>query len=307
LALILEHNNDLAEFDIRARWEQRPPKDFPSPDAVAWGFDQYGLWQEFSAKGVAFKMRYIPSGTFLMGSPEDEPKRLKDELQHQVVLTQGFWLGETTVTQALWEAVTGTNPSYFNAEKVGSATKAYPVETVSWDDCKEFLDTLNLGFNEPSFHLPTEAQWEYACRAGTLTPFSTGLDLTTEQANYNGNYPYASGKKGIFRETTVSAKSFNPNAWGLYQMHGNVYEWCLDNLRGYNAEPTQDPLGQLDGPKAVVRGGSWYDLARYCRSAHRDALSRDYRLDGIGLRLARVSPPSQQENQESSKSDGEPI
>ncbi|MEJ2755042.1 MAG: formylglycine-generating enzyme family protein, partial [Gammaproteobacteria bacterium] len=273
--MTLPHNNDLAEFDIKKRWEFRPPVDFPHARARGWGFDKYGLWQEFRVEGVRFQMRYIPPGRFLMGSPVDEPNRFKEsEQQHQVSITRGFWLGEAAVTQALWLELMGSNPSNFNSEKNTSYTLDHPVEQVSWDDCQIFLEKLNEKLSGGRFALPTEAQWEYACRAGTVTPFYTGRQMTTDQANYDGNYPYEGGEQGVYREHTVPVKSFSPNAWGLYQMSGNVYEWCADGMREYDSEAVEDPLGPLDDgaeSSRVLRGGSWSYDAGACRSASRDA------------------------------------
>lgn len=228
---------DLTTFDTQKRWQLRPPPQFPAPWAVEWGSDEYGLWQTFAVKGIPLTMRYIPPGKFLMGSPKNEPERDDDEQQHPVEITEGFWLAETTVTQVLWRAVMGDNPSDFNPktnDKVNDNTEEeLPVEQVSWDDCQQFFKQLNQLIPELHLTFPTEAQWEYACRAGSQTPFNTGENLTTEQANYNGNYPYADFDRGVSRGKTVPVKRFQPNAWGLYQMHGNVWEWCLDSRRDY--------------------------------------------------------------------------
>jgi formylglycine-generating enzyme required for sulfatase activity len=201
-----------------------------------------------------------------------------------LALTQGFWLGETTVTQSLWRGVMGDNPSHFQS----ASDEDLPVENVSWDDCAQFF--VRVAELAPGLELtfPSEAQWEYACRAGTTTPFSTGQNLTTDQANYDGNHPYANAGQGIYRGKTVAVRAFAPNRWGLYQMHGNVWEWCLDGLREYSAEAVTDPLGELNSPKPVVRGGSWFFSARCCRCAFRNRHARDFRNDGFGLRAALV-------------------
>ncbi len=272
---------DLAEIDCRHRWQLRPPKIFPSRGAVAWGFDLYGLWQTFSVKGVEFKLRYIPPGRFVMGSPKSEPGRLPNELQHVVTLTNGFWLGETAVTQILWQAIMVDNPSHFKSE--GRAE--LPVETVSWDDCQVFFDTLNKVFSDrldglvsEYFTFPTEAQWEYACRAGSRTVYATGDRLSSEEANYGRGWD----------DGTVDVKQFLVNAWGLYQMHGNVYEWCLDGQREYQAHPVINPVGDLESSKRVLRGGCWIDFVQYCRSANRDAYLRYDRGSYVGLRVAMI-------------------
>ena len=194
------------------------PDDFPAPWANAWGEDDQGLWMAFVYKGVRHAFRWIPPGRFLMGSPKDEPERESngaDETQHEVILTLGFWLGETPVTQALWEAAMGENPSRFKgAER--------PVEQVSWEDAQRFITRLNGERDDLLLRLPSEAEWEYACRAGTTTPLWFGQTITTDQANYDGNYPYAGGAKGELRGETVEVKALPANDWGLYQMHGNV-------------------------------------------------------------------------------------
>ncbi len=253
---------DLTTFDTRKRWQLRPPPQFPAPWAVEWGADEYGLWQTFAVKGIPLKMRYIPPGQFVMGSPENEPARQNNEYQHPVEITQGFWLAETTVTQALWRAVMGDNPSHFNPktnEEVNDNTEEeLPVEQVSWDDCQQFFKQLNQLIPDLQLSFPTEAQWEYACRAGSVTPFHTGENITTEQANFNGNSPYANFPKGENRGRTVPVKSFQANNWGLYQMHGNVWEWCLDYCREYRNISNKlqpDPVGPLDHERAALRGG----------------------------------------------------
>ncbi len=260
------------------------PPVFPYSWASDWGEDRYGLWQAFTYKDVRHAFRWIEPGTFLMGSPESEPGRGDNEVQHQVTLTHGFWLADTTVTQALWQAVMGNNPSHF------SDNPNNPVERVSWHDVQDFLKQLNVLIPSLYAKLPTEAQWEYACRAGTTTPFSFGNNITPEQVNYNGNYPYAGGKKGLHREKTVSVKSLPANPWGLYEMHGNVWEWCQDVWQEkLPASPVTDPAGVAGGDQAgvqrVVRGGSLLHYGRHCRSACRFRLGPDVRYDVVGFRL----------------------
>lgn len=238
------------------------------------GEDEYGIWTEFEVNGVAQQMRWIQPGKFLIGSPETEPERCSNELQHEVVLTQGFWLADTACTQALWQAVMGKNPSRFKGVK-------RPVENVSFEDCERFLVQINQLRPDLELRLPTEAQWEYACRAGTKTPFSFGETITAEQVNYDGNYPYQGGEKGKNREETVDVKALPANQWGLYEMHGNVWEWCSD-WKG-----VVDPVGPKTGGLRVLRGGSWLNLARHCRSASRRADHPGYRNSLIGFRLSR--------------------
>ena len=197
------------------------PPHFPPKWASEWGEDEYGLWIAFTLKGIYQVFRWIPPGTFQMGSPENEKQRYVEETQHQVTLMQGYWLADTTCTQALWKTVmgNGNNPANFKDDNNN------PVEQVSWDDIQVFLKKLNELIPGLDATLPTEAQWEYACRAGTTTPFSFGENITPEQVNYHGEYPYANGKKGLYRAKTVPIKSLPANSWGLYEMHGNVWEW----------------------------------------------------------------------------------
>lgn len=229
-----------APADRNAFWKSGQPPLW----ADDWDTDEYGHWVTFSitdkqGKKITQRMRWIEPGTFLMGSPQDEPERDDDEgPQHQVTISQGFWLFDTACTQALWQAVMGKNPSRFKGAD-------RPVENVSWNNCQDFLKRLNKRLPGLDLNLPTEAQWEYACRAGTTTPFSFGLNITPEQVNYNGEYPYPGGKKGSYRGETVPVASLPPNPWGLYEMHGNVDEWCQDGLRTYQQTAETDPVGPL--------------------------------------------------------------
>ena len=242
------------------------------------GMDRYGVFAAFSIRGVSQRVRWIWPGRFLMGSPEDEHDRLDNELQHEVMLTRGFWLAETACTQALWQAVMGQNPSSFKGER-------RPVETVSWNDAQDFIERLNSMVPGLEARLPTEAEWEYACRAGTTTPFSFGEDITPEQVNYDGDFPYR-GKKGLSRGETVEVASLPANPWGLYEMHGNVREWCQDWHGAYRAELAIDPTGPDAGGRRVLRGGSWLGHGRLARSAYRDVYEPGYRNGDFGFRLA---------------------
>jgi formylglycine-generating enzyme required for sulfatase activity len=206
---------------------------------------------------------------------------LDNEAQHEVTISRGFWLADTTCTQQLWQAVMGENPSRFKEDERN------PVENVSWHDCEGFINQLNQIVPELEVRLPTEAEWEYACRAGTTTPFSFGRNVTTDQANYDGNHPYAGGAKGEYRQRTVPVASLPANAWGLYEMHGNVWEWCEDWFGGYPQDHQVDPTGPGSGSGRVLRGGSWFSFARLLRSAFRFALDPGLRLDSFGFRLAR--------------------
>ena len=259
---------------------KRWPESFPDRWASEWGEDEHGLWMAFHFQELRHVLRWIEPGVFMMGSPKGEPERFDDETLHQVTLSEGFWLGATTVPQALWQAVMQENPSKFKGEE-------RPVEQVSWEGMQKFTDQLNAAIPGLELVLPSEAQWEYACRAGTTTPFFFGENITTDQVNYDGNYPYAGGEKGEYREETVDVKALPCNDWGLYQMHGNVYEWCQDWFGEYPAGSVVDPVGPSDGRDRVCRGGSWYDYARNCRSALRIRSVPDPRNFWIGFRLAR--------------------
>ena len=262
------------------------PNEFPAPWASDWGEDvHHGLWMSFQYRGVRQQLRWIPPDTFRMGSPQSEAERSSAETPHQVTLSQGFWLADTTCTQALWEAVLGENPSRFTgAER--------PVEQVSWEDAQRFLERLNAVLTDDVFRLPTEAEWEYACRAGTTTPFWFGEQITPEQVNYNGNHPYAGGRRGVCRSETVPVQALPCNGWGLYQMHGNVWEWCQDWYGAYASGPAIDPVSPDAGGHRVLRGGGWFDDGGLVRSAYRRAYLPGYRFDSIGFRLARGQGPA---------------
>lgn len=252
--------------------------------------DEYGHWATFSIEDkhghkVTQRLRWIEPGTFLMGSPESEPERLNWESpSHPVTISRGFWLFDTACTQALWRAVMGENPSQFRRDD-------HPVERVTWNDCQDFLEKLNERLPGLNLNLPTEAQWEYACRAGTTTPFSFGANITPEQVNYDGNYPYAGSQKGLYREQTVPVASLLPNPWGLYEMHGNVWEWTQDHWHdNYRDAPTDGSawVSSEAGAGRVIRGGSWYDDARYMRAACRARVAPGDRDGALGFRCARV-------------------
>ena len=227
---------------------------------------------------VPLTMVYIPQGIFMMGSPEEERDRRDNETLHEVTLSKPYLLGETTVTQIQWQAVMGNNPSKFKGDDL-------PVENVSWDDAQAFIMKLNE-LTGKTFHLPTEAQWEYACRAGTQTPFSFGENITVEQVNYNGKKPYNGGPEGIYRKKTIPVKELPANGWGLYQMHGNVWEWCLDWYGDHQTEPATDPKGPDTGQYRVLRGGGWFSYGRLARSACRVRDDPDYRSNDTGFRFA---------------------
>ncbi len=222
--------------------------------------------------GVTLEMVQIPGGTFTMGSPAGEKQRDNDESPQHRVTVPSFYMGRYEVTQAQYQAVMGKNPSNFKGNK-------RPVEKVSWNDAVEFCKKLSQKTGR-TYRLPSEAEWEYACRAGSSTPFYFGETITPDLVNYNGNSPYGSAPKGEYRQQTTDVGIFPPNAFGLYDMHGNVYEWCQDTWHdNYNGAPT-DGSAWIDNQNSyrLLRGGSWFNNSGYCRSANR---GRDY-PDDIG-------------------------
>ncbi len=247
-----------------------------SPSATATG-------QSRITNSLDMEFVFIRPGTFMMGSPSNEPKRDKDEHQHRVTLTRGYYLQTTEVTQGQWRRVMGSNPSSF--KRCGDDC---PVEQVSWTVAQTFIQKLNQMEGTDKYRLPTEAEWEYAARAGTKTPFSFGDCLSTDQANYDGNYPMPGCSKGRYRKKPVAVGSFPANAWGLHDMHGNVHEWCQDWKGDYPAGSVTDPEGPSSGVRRVYRGGSWRYNARLCRSAYRSRLTPGSRDDSLGFRLART-------------------
>jgi len=226
---------------------------------------------------------YIAPGTFMMGSPSNESGRENDERQHQVTLTKGFYMQTTEVTQGQWKALMGHYPFYF--EDCGDDC---PVENVSWNDVQEFIRKLNQREGGNKYRLPAEAEWEYAARAGTDTPFAFGRCLSTDQANYKGNYPLPGCSEGENRQRTIRVASLKPNTWGLYDMHGNVWEWCQDWFGDYPSSAVTDPTGPSGGSRRVLRGGSWDSVARLCRSAFRIGVKPGSRLIFVGFRLLRT-------------------
>jgi formylglycine-generating enzyme required for sulfatase activity len=262
---------------------------------------------------------YIEGGTFTMGSPSSEADRDSVEVQHQVTISS-FYMGQYEVTQAEYEAVMKSNPSYFKGANL-------PVESVNWYDAIEYCnkrsakeglkpaytidksrfdpnndaptndkydwqnDTIRwivtVNKNANGYRLPTEAEWEYACRAGTTTPFNTGNNITTNQANYNGDYPYDNNSTGTYRRKTTAVGSFAPNGWGLYDMHGNVGEWCWDWYQRYSVSNQTDPSGAASSSDRVDRGGNWINLAQDLRSASRSGGSPSTRNSHLGFRLVR--------------------
>lgn len=249
----------------------------------------------------------IKGGSFQMGSPDSEPWRSEDELQHTVTVSD-FYMSKYELTQKEYEDITGNNPSNFSGENL-------PVENISWLDAVAYcnarsekegltpvytIDGQNVSWNRSAdgYRLPTEAEWEYACRAGTTTPFYMESSPSDKDANYYGHYPYeiednyfSQGnlevKPGEYRETTVSVDSFSENPYGLYNMHGNVSEWVWDYYGAYSTDSQTDPTGPETGTLRVYRGGGWNDFAKNMRSAYRATLEQDHGSFNIGIRLVR--------------------
>ncbi len=273
-----------------------------------------------SAQKPLIEWASISAGTFTMGSPTDEVSREADETRHQVTLS-AFKMSRQDITVAQFKAFVDATGYVTDADKgtggvsgsgMWTGTKFEFKEGVNWKCDEKGNPRPSIEYNQPVIHvswndavafadwmgcrLPTESEWEYACRAGTTTPFNTGSNLTTAQANYNGNYPYKNNEKGIFRDRTLPVGSFAANGWGLYDMHGNVWEWCHDWYGDYSTGVQTDPKGPASGSDRVLRGGSWRTDVLDCRAANRgngepDRRGNgepDRRSNGIGFRL--VSP-----------------
>ena len=235
--------------------------------ASSWGQDEYGPWIAFRVGDLEQSLRWIPPGAFEMGSPEDDSEGFGDERpQHQVRLSHGFWLFDTPCTQGIWEAVMGENPSHFPGAN-------RPVERVRWDDCQTFISRLNDQIPGLALCLPMEAQWEYACRAGTLgARYDEDLDaIAWYEANSGGE--------------THDVAQKRPNAWGLCDMLGNVFEWCYDGPRNYTSGWVVDPVGPIEASAdRALRGGFWFQVEQRVRAADRRASVPSYRDPGIGFR-----------------------
>ncbi|NKB77676.1 MAG: SUMF1/EgtB/PvdO family nonheme iron enzyme [Gammaproteobacteria bacterium] len=263
---------------------QRLPQWFPEPWAHSYGQDRYGVWHGVYVEDIEVRFRWMPPGSFMMGSKEEEAGRRDSEgPRHPVRFEQGFWLAETACTQNLWQTIMNTNPSRF------SDNKECPVERVKKSQINEFISILNKRLPGFDARLPSESEWEYGCRAGSESTFWFGDELTTDDANYDGNYPYLGGKKGEYRETTLPVKSFTANPWGLYQMHGNVWEYCEDGWHdNYDDAPRDGSAwGRGDDNRSVLRGGSWNLYGSYLRSAYRYDSLIGIVSAGVGFRLAR--------------------
>ena len=256
-------------------WATLQAEGYAKPDDAAWD-DRWQAPSRIVHVRTGATLVLIQPGEFVMGSPASEAQRSSDEVQHRRVIRKPFYLGKTAVMQVQWRKVMGSNPSRFQGDDM-------PVDQVNWDDCKQYLQKAGGGLR-----LPSEAEWEYACRAGTTTPFSFGATIKPEQVNYDGNFPYGGASKGLYRARTVAAGSLPANAWCLHEMHGNVWEWCQDGYEAYPSSGTEEPSRAVGA--RVLRGGSWYDFANNCRAAYRYRLGPGFRLNYVGLRLARTLP-----------------
>ena len=273
---------------LEADRARAPLGDFPPRWADAFGDDEFGLWADFVQKGVRQRMRWIEPGSFVMGSSDNERQGIDDEdirewadrqesPAHPVTISQGFWLADTPCTQALWLAVLGgENPSSFQA---GDDAAQRPVEQVNCDAAEAFLAALKRQLPEADPLLPTDAQWEYACRAGSLTAYARGDAADTRLANMARSV-----------EQTTPVKRYPPTPWGLYDMHGNVWEWCADDRRRFADSPEVDPSGAVEGDARVLRGGAWFAPAGFARSASRYRVLRGSLWFPSGFRFALRSP-----------------
>lgn len=234
---------------------------------------------------IGMKLALIPKGTFMMGSPTSEEHRWDNEEQHQVTISKDFYLGITEVTQGQYEKVMGTNPSSFQGDEIKGSSANHPVEQVSWEDAVEFCKKLSELPEEKKagrvYRLPTEAEWEYACRAGSNTAYSFG-----KSARSLGDY---ASFKGNSNQQTHPVGEKKANAWGLYDMHGNVWEWCSDWYGEYPTGTVTDPIGPQEGPDRVFRGGGWLLVATDCRSANRYRDVPSFRSSINGFRVALSS------------------
>lgn len=237
------------------------------------------------------EMVVIPAGTFLMGSPPGEEGRWDDEgPQHRVTIGKRFAIGRYAVTFAAYDHFCEVTKRVKPSDE-GWGRGRRPVINVSWEDAKAYGEWMSVETGQ-LYRLPSEAEWEYACRAGTTTPFSFGATITPVQANYDGNSGYGGGPKGVDREQTVSVGSLPASPWRLHEMHGNVWEWCLDGKRTYTGKAVTDPLGPIDpGVDRGLRGGSWNYAAHHMRSACRFASDSDDRCCNFGFRCAQVQEP----------------
>ena len=240
-------------------------------------------------RGPKIEMVEVPAGTFTMGAPSSEPESYVDEAPARAVtISHNYYIGKYELTQSEWQAVMGSNPSHF------TDCSSCPVDSVSYNDIQVFIMKLNTMGGPLVYRLPTEAEWERACRAGTDTPFSFGSTITADQANFKADEPYGTADKGIYREKPLPVGTLVPNAWGIYDMHGNTTEWVADwyDAEYYKSAPTTDPTGPATGTQRVFRGGSWHDAGKYIRSAYRNKDNPEKKFNNCGFRLAATKKSS---------------
>lgn len=275
----------LSPVRILAEEQLKSPTPVPAKPAETWQEPLTGM-----------KFVKIPGGCFLMGQSQEELRLLKREIshddyekyyadelpQHKVCLDE-FWMGIHEVTQNEWQKVMGFNPAVFQE------SPDYPVDMVSWDDAQLFADKLNGLNNSSQFRLPTEAEWEYAARAGTTTLYHTGDTITGSQANFNGTFPFAMNLRDQYRKSPTAVGTFPANAFGLYDMHGNAWEWCGDWYQSdyYKKSPSQNPPGPLTGQMRVLRGGSWFRYSGHIRAATRYKNKASGQYADTGFRLVK--------------------
>ena len=292
--------------EMKANSDSEPEEiDEPEPLPPDTPGEYAGERRVYKIGDVSYAFRWCPNGSFIMGSPSEEPGRSDDETQHEVTLTHGFWILETEVTQAMWISVFDWNPSWFSKTGTGAArvkqveTGLLPVEQVTWEEAAEFCRKFRhlSGMNA---ELPTEAEWEYACRAGTQTVYSFGNTIQPEDANYDDSEPGNIEQKRKAIRNPYPVGEFEPNAWGIYDMHGNVAEWCRDLFGDLDTKPVDDPTGAETGASRVFRGGAWFLDSNCCRSAYRYGIDPDTRSYYLGFRV--VIEPSLAPIQESPES-----
>ncbi|CAN5414083.1 hypothetical protein BH09PLA1_BH09PLA1_22000 [soil metagenome] len=246
-----------------------------------------------ATNSVGMKFVFVPPGKFVMGSPITEARREMDEVEHKVQLTNGFYLGQTEVTRAQFAKFVRESKYVTEAERAGDLETwrnlsmgqkfDHPVVYVTWHDAQAFCEWLSAREGR-TYRLPTEAEWEYAARAGTRDPFANGASIGTGDANFNGTTRYGAGTVGSYRATTVAVRGFEPNPWGLHDMCGNVWEWCSDWYGRYPIEPTINPQGPSTGSVKLARGGSWANAPEYCRAAYRFGGNPEASYSTVGFR-----------------------
>ena len=246
------------------------------PWMTAHGVDKFGSWAEFTVSGVTQRLRWIKPGAFLMGSPPDELGHTDSETQHKVILTHGFWLADSICTQALWKAVTAGS---WRRSFVFNGDPNLPADNVSWNECQDFFKQLNseLPGIKANAALPSEAQWEYACRAGTTDRFGGNLDAIAWDFDNSDR-------------KTHPVKLKAPNAWGLYDMHGNTFQWCQDTFAPYSGNPESDPVC-TNGKGRVIRGGSYYYHSGYLRAASRFGVDPGATSQYVSMRIRVPETP----------------